>query len=85
MIRVRVIAHIVRAQKHVAHVAQQPAAGASHELGQELGFGHGGGAKADVASGILDDVRSAQGVLHLRECVATKRSVRRRTEAAAGR
>ena len=42
-------AKVVRAEKNVAHVAQELAPGPVNQLAQELDLGHGGGTEADVA------------------------------------
>ena len=83
---VRVVAHVGRAHVHVAHVAQEPAARACRELGEEIHFRHRGGAESDVARRIFDDVRTAERVLHLARRARPRRAAfRRHTEAAADR
>jgi hypothetical protein len=59
----------VRAQVHVADVAQQPAPGAIDELVQELHFSHRGAREPDVAGRIFEKKRSPQTVLNLGELV----------------
>src|SRR5262245_34581207 len=69
-VTVRIEAHIVSAQMDIADIAQEATARAVHELAEKFGLGHGGGAKADIARRILDEVAAPKTVLDLADVLA---------------
>src|SRR5262245_52836770 len=64
-VAIAIEAEIMCAQIDVAHVTEEPAAGAVNELGQELDLRHGRSIEADIARWVLDQVLSPERVLHL--------------------